>query len=172
MEARKEFDVIKLMHVVTSTKNKNELIFKDVNGKLYFIDKKKPDGYNSLSPGDILLTWVVKEFETIGYVRVMIDGITVLDFVKNLPQLPLSYYRDIINAKMNDDIKLSNYFYNHDINFNKYLSSEEEFELTESGRALHQRYDAYGINSEKDEFIAELTVLHGYLYNNYSTIEI
>lgn len=172
MNAKKEFEVLKWVTVNLST-NEEDLIFIDTNGKIYFIDRKNKEGYKDLSIGDKVMVWVRKEFEKVGYVSLMVDGITVENFIKKLPELTMT---DYTWPNRTNVVQLSNYFYNHDSRFNKTLGLVSEpggiigpyKNTTDACKRILTYYDARGINSEIDEFNYELAVLHTYLFNVYT----
>ena len=168
MEAVSSFEVLKIVTVVKSNKNKDELIFKDEKSKVYFIDRKNTNGYENISLGDKVLVWVVKEYKKIGYVRLTIDGVPIPEYLTNMFGFSKEYYFNI--HTVTDDIKLSNYMYNHDIDYNHFLSLGATSEMSGDLLAVSNYYTNHGIDSELSECIHDLVVLHAYLLSKHSIL--
>ena len=158
MQVKRNFDVIKRMWVNQSMNNDDELIFKDSRGKTYFIDKKDTTGYDKLELGQVVLVWIVKEFVNIGYIRLDIDGLSVLEFIKNIPDLDQVYYERLDKEFANRDVMLANYMHNHDLTYNDYLLIDTDNKLLETAK------DIIDSNSSKlDDFKISIIRLHSYL---------
>lgn len=166
-----QYNVVKLAKLVKSTKNEGEYLFRDRTGRIYFIDKKgNSDLLKDMAVDIYHVVWVVKEAERVGYVRVSIDGKSVPDYIISLVDLSVNDYLDTKDAKRNDSVFFTNYMYNHDIDFNKYLAADIDNKQTDAEVGLFNHFDRIGKNSEWSEWITEKAVLDRYMTDGQSTI--
>jgi len=175
MKTKVGYEVFKYVTVVKSVKDGN-IIFKDDNGKIYFIDRKFASGYEDIDSsclGDRIIVWVRKELDKFGYVSVMVDDftgpVTIDKFIDNFSKY--SFYDlisiDIKDTKYKDLVFMSNYVYNNDIGFNKLMSSNDPKYLLPNGKRVVKFFEVNGIATEKDEFINDLHYAMGYLYAKF-----
>lgn len=164
-----KYNVIKLCKLVKSTKNEGEFLFRDKDGRIYFIDKKgNSDLLKDLAVDVYHVVWVVKEAAKVGYVRVSVDGLSVPDFILGLVDLEVNDYLDMKDAKYTDSVFFTNYMYNHDIKFNKYLAEENDEEQTDVEVGLFNQFDRIGFNDERSEWVVEKAKLDRYLTDGQS----
>jgi len=171
-KAMKKYPVLRVVTVVESNKNEGELIFKTNEGKLFFIDKKFPEGYERISYGDKLLVWVTKEFESMGYVRVTIDGITIIEHINGLSEKRLDDYKSDSISERCDSLMLLNYLRYNDIGFTRYLKTITVGGIIVEGKSVSIRdglelYLENEHNTDQDTLVRDMLVADNYLLSKY-----
>jgi len=159
-----KYTVIKLAKLLKSTKNENELIFKDESGRIYFMDRKSNhDLVKELPIGEYHHVWVVKESEKIGYVRTNINGMHIVDYLMSLVGLTYEDYLEMEEVGRDDVLFLTNYMYNHDIEFNKFLKNQNPLTLSVVAVNLFNHFDKTSRTDEWSEWLVEKAILDFYM---------
>jgi len=166
---RNQYDVLRIVEMITDNTNQNRLVFKDSKGKIVFIDKNEVDVDKSIfEVGKKYLAWVTKDLDKQSYARFTIDGILITYFISNkINALSMRNLYDIAESKpFSDCIMFSNDMYNYDIDFNESQKNIENMHLNK--HLIFKDIENMTINSELSEFVYELGVLFTYVYNVYN----
>ena len=160
------YDVVK--HVIAVKNNKDDsVIFKDINGKIYFLDKRYNKGIEKINIGDQVLVWVQKEMDKVGYVTLEINGLDIKSYIEKFEELTLNDILTIEPKVATNKTRLSNDIYNHDKDFRTKLSIDDGILLLPFAKDVITFYDKVGVNSEISEYRYEIVFALCYLYEKF-----
>jgi len=160
------YDVIKYLTVHDNIKD-DTVIFKDGRGKIYFLDKRYGNGVEEVKSGDRVLVWVLKEMDKVGYVRLEINGLDILSYIKEFSKLTVDDILTISLKTAVNKVRLCNDLYNHDIDFRIKIATSINTILLPFARDIVKFYDKTGINTELSEFRYESVFALSYLYEKF-----
>jgi len=167
--AVKEFDVIRRAIVTRSLKDMS-IIFKDLEGRIMFIDKKHPEGYDDVVEGETVYVWVTKHLERISFVKLLIDDKPIQEYMVDINS---KYSPDYMtaNPKVKDKIMLSNYLKNHSADYNNFAKIIQDgnanMVMPQELATAVARFKHDNITSEEDIARQDFLYLDGYLLMLY-----
>jgi len=151
-------DVIQMMKVIEG--REGELVFKNINGKIFFIDRRYNSGYDNLEPGDTILVWVRKELDRTGYVSVEADNITIEQLTTVADKIKAE---DILKAKYDnsDILHLVNHIIDKDSTYNIDLSGDG------SRMDISQDHELYKVIMSENKKAVDIANVLVYLNSKY-----
>ena len=161
-----KYDVIKYVTAIEDNKT-GDIIFKDINDRIYFLDKRYNKGIEKIKLGDKVLVWVQKEMKKVGYVALEINGCNIKSYIKNFDKLTLDDILTLEPKVATNKTRLHNDMYNHDIDFSTTTTDAADVPLLSFAKEVIDFYDSKGINSEVAEFKYELAQVLSYLYYKF-----
>lgn len=169
MKVVKMYDVLKEVTIAKSKKDES-IIFLDNSGRVYFVDKKKSDLYDTLDlsvdEGKNILVWVTKELDKVGFVTISIDGKLVSEHIDKVLTDGEDYVKRCKSGDLSkDEMQLFNYLYNHDFGFKGVLDSDAKY-LDEVTLAINDFDNRYSDDPNVKTPIM-MTIARTYIVNKY-----
>lgn len=172
MKVIRMYDVLKSVKITKSRKD-GSVIFIDNNGRVYFIDKKKNDLYDtldsSLDVGRDILVWVTKELDKVGFVSIAVNNTMLSEYIDGVLSNDSDFQERCLNRELcKDETQLFNYIYNHDIEFRGKVCVSDTF--TNPVTLYIRANDTYTSSDSNIKTPTMLAVAREYIVNTYSGV--
>jgi len=156
---------IRIKYVMrVSDKKGSELLFKDVLGKIVYLDRNEDEKkvLNHVSIGDIIPVWIITEKARFDFAKIMLGDLGVIDFISNIDTINMFKFKNFKNKNMTV-VKFLNGIMKYDDNFKLWVNNG--YSLPNNLEDIMMKLESKDNKNNLDIIFIEYIKVLGYLYD-------